>query len=81
MFKFAFVDGLNLPIFNSGDVDEQNPYYNGWLKGVFCSQLLAFGADGTVIHAIWNAPGSWHDQTLARSLFNVLHAATILCRR
>ena len=69
---FAFVDGLNLRIFNPGEPDKQNAHYNGWLKDVFCSCLFAFASDGTIIHATYNAPGSWHDQTLARNLFNIL---------
>ena len=28
---WVFLDGLNLSIFNPGDFDTQNAYYNGWM--------------------------------------------------
>lgn len=45
---FGFMDGLNLPIYNPEDPDIQNAYYNGWLSGTFCSQVLVFTPDGRV---------------------------------
>ena len=52
---FAFADGMNLPIFNPGDLDTQNAFYNGWLHGVFASNLLVFAADGCIINFVVNS--------------------------
>ncbi|KAA1080596.1 hypothetical protein PGT21_014072 [Puccinia graminis f. sp. tritici] len=53
---FGFLDGLNLPVLVSDDED--------------C--ILAFAPDGTIMHAILNAPGSWHDSTIAEPLYDQL---------
>ena len=72
---FGFVDGLNLEIENPMDADEQNAYYNGWLKGVFCSQVLVFDPEGLIIWVRYNCPGSWHDITVASPLLQ--HMLTV----
>ncbi|KAA1085829.1 hypothetical protein PGT21_020947 [Puccinia graminis f. sp. tritici] len=53
---FGFLDGLNLPVLVSDDED--------------C--ILAFAPDGTIMYAILNAPGSWHDSTIAEPLYDQL---------
>jgi hypothetical protein len=50
----------------------QNTYYNGWTCSHYCSCILAFASDGTIMYAILNAPGSWHDSTIAEPLYNQL---------
>lgn len=71
---FGFVDGLNLPVETSGNVDMENAYYNGWTSGHYVSNVLAFGSDGTILFAAVNAPGSWHDAAVARKLYlKLLH--------
>lgn len=47
---FGFIDGLNLKIEDPGDPDEQNAYYNGWLSGCFCSQVIVFTPDGCICY-------------------------------
>ncbi|KAH9450939.1 hypothetical protein Pst134EB_018447 [Puccinia striiformis f. sp. tritici] len=69
---FGFLDGLNLPILVSGDEDVQNAYYNGWTCSHYCSSILAFAPDGTIMFAILNAPGSWHDSIIAEPLYDQL---------
>ncbi|KAA1119476.1 hypothetical protein PGT21_026906 [Puccinia graminis f. sp. tritici] len=69
---FAFIDGLNLPILVSGDDDVQNAYYNGWTCSHYCSSILTFAPDGTLIHAVLNTPGSWHDSHIAEPLYQKL---------
>ncbi|KAH9447991.1 hypothetical protein Pst134EB_021976 [Puccinia striiformis f. sp. tritici] len=49
---FGFLDGLNLPVFVAEDDDS----------------IMAFAPDGTIMYAILNAPGSWHDSAIARPL-------------
>ncbi|OAV98490.1 hypothetical protein PTTG_05913 [Puccinia triticina 1-1 BBBD Race 1] len=50
------MDGLNLPVLISDDED--------------C--ILVFAPDGTIMYPILNAPGSWHDSTIADLLYNQL---------
>ena len=47
----------------------QNAYYNGWTCSHYCSNILTFAPDGTIIHAILNAPGSWHNSNIADCLY------------
>ncbi|KAI7943600.1 hypothetical protein MJO28_011128 [Puccinia striiformis f. sp. tritici] len=68
----GFLDGLNLPVLVSGDEDIQNAYYNGWTCSHYCSCVLAFAPDGTIMYAILNAPGSWHDAIIAEPLYEQL---------
>lgn len=65
---FAFMDGLNLPVLESGDFFEQNAHYNAWLAGTFISNLFIYAPDGTVIYCRINLPGSYHDAWLANPL-------------
>ncbi|CAD6947117.1 unnamed protein product [Tilletia laevis] len=69
---FGFVDGLNLRIYQPGDVDEQNAYYNGWLGDTYCSQVIVFLANGEIAWASLNNPGSWHDAKIANGLYDIL---------
>lgn len=47
---FGFVDGLNIRIEDPGDPEEQNAYYNGWLSGCYCSQVIVFTPDGCICY-------------------------------
>jgi hypothetical protein len=59
--RFGFVDGKNLCVLHSGDVEKQNSQYNGWLHDCFVTGVLVFNADGLLIWAKHNCPGSWND--------------------
>ena len=74
----GFVDGLNLLMQDPGDPLMQNAFYNGWKCACFASQLLVFAPDGTIIFAIFNAPGSWHDSHMAKRLYELLLDVTRL---
>ena len=54
----------------------QNAYYNRWTCSHYCSNILTFAPDGTIIHAILNAPGSWHDSNIAKRLYQMLMTNT-----
>lgn len=41
--------------------DVQNAYYSGWLHSVLVTGVLCFGADGAIVFAKHNCPGSWND--------------------
>ena len=62
---YCFADGLKLSFQSCAGLTEQSMYYNGWQHGHYVTNLFVFGADGRVINAVINAPGSVHDSTLA----------------
>ncbi|KAG2346649.1 hypothetical protein BDR05DRAFT_974303 [Suillus weaverae] len=70
------IDGLKLPIQTSEDVDIENATYNGWLSEHFVSSVIAFSAEGVVIAARTNAPGSWHDSRLTSHIYTQLRVDT-----
>ncbi|KNE92026.1 hypothetical protein PSTG_14559 [Puccinia striiformis f. sp. tritici PST-78] len=70
--QYLATDGLNLPILVSDDEDVQNAYYNGWTCSHYCSSILAFAPDGTIMFAILNAPGSWHNSIITEPLYDQL---------
>ncbi|KAF9039695.1 hypothetical protein BDZ89DRAFT_945205 [Hymenopellis radicata] len=69
---FGSVDGLKLPVQVSIDQEIENATYNGWLHDHFISNILAFSAQGEIIAARINAPGSWHDSRVARPIYEKL---------
>ncbi|KAJ8579917.1 hypothetical protein M405DRAFT_869856 [Rhizopogon salebrosus TDB-379] len=73
---FGSIDGLKLPVQTSDDSDIENATYNGWLSEHFVSSVLAFSAEGVVIAARTNAPGSWHDSRLASQIYTSLRLNT-----
>ncbi|OJT03821.1 hypothetical protein TRAPUB_12304, partial [Trametes pubescens] len=66
------IDGLNLLMATSDDVDLENVSYNGWLHGHYTSCVLAFSPRGMVKGCVLNVPGSWHDAKIARPLYDKL---------
>ncbi|ETP23156.1 hypothetical protein F441_03681 [Phytophthora nicotianae CJ01A1] len=58
---FGFVDGKNYRVMQPSRADIQNAYYNGWLHAVFVTGTICFGADGCILWAKHNCPGSWND--------------------
>ncbi|KAG2342379.1 hypothetical protein BDR05DRAFT_976528 [Suillus weaverae] len=73
---FGSIDGLKLPVQTSNDVDIKNATFNGWLSEHFISSVLAFSAEGVIIAARLNAPGSWHDSCLAHQIYASLQNNT-----
>ena len=74
--SFGFVDGLNVPVQESGDPDIQNAYYNGYLCACYVSNVFVFAPNGKIIFAAINRPGSWHDSQVARKLYDKLRDET-----
>ncbi|EGZ04590.1 hypothetical protein PHYSODRAFT_536076 [Phytophthora sojae] len=60
-FTWGFLDGKNYKVQQPQDRDIQNAQYNGWLHGVFVTGTLCFSADGLIVWAKHNCPGSWND--------------------
>ena len=62
---YCFADGLKLPFQSCEGLTEQSMFYNGWTHGHYVTNLFVFGADGRIIDAVLNVPGSVHDSTVA----------------
>ncbi|EGZ24867.1 hypothetical protein PHYSODRAFT_296798 [Phytophthora sojae] len=73
---FCFIDGVKIPVAESLDEDTQNSQYNGWTCSHYCSSVFVFAPDGTIICALMNAPGSWHDAAVAQDLYGKLQDKT-----
>ena len=78
-------DGLKLPLQQSENWAKQNENYNGWKSKTYINSIYVFSPDGLIQMATINAPGSWHDSTMAdygvyRKMERVyaLHQATIV---
>ncbi|EEB96493.1 hypothetical protein MPER_04363, partial [Moniliophthora perniciosa FA553] len=56
----------------SDDPEIENATYNGWKTDHRISNILVFSPKGTIIDAVLNAPGSWHDAHTARPIFERL---------
>ncbi|KAG8687351.1 hypothetical protein FRC08_012004 [Ceratobasidium sp. 394] len=69
---FGFLDGLNLPVAESSDPFVQNANYNGWLHSHKVSNAITFAPDGTIVAAVINSPGSWHDSRVAQEIYLML---------
>jgi hypothetical protein len=59
------MDGLKLRLERSGDATIQNNFYNGWTHDHYVSNLFLFSPDGRVRACYINAPGTFHDSTMA----------------
>ena len=62
---WAAADGLKLLLERSSDWGTQNKFYNGWTSNTYVSSVFVFAPDGRIRICTLNAPGSWHDSTLA----------------
>ena len=61
------MDGLKLLLQQAGSDDVQNNFYNGWTHDHYVSNLFLFSPDGKIRKYFLNAPGCWHDSTLAHA--------------
>ena len=62
---YCMVDGLKLYLQQAGDSAIQSHFYNGWKHDHFVTNIFAFALNGSIIACTLNAPGTWHDSTLA----------------
>jgi hypothetical protein len=72
---FGFMDGLCLPVSCSTEVEEQNAYYNGWHSATTINNILVWSPEGKCIYAAINFPGSWHDSTISKSLYETMEGS------
>jgi hypothetical protein len=59
------MDGLKLRLEKSGDETMQNNFFNGWTHDHYVSNLFLFSPDGKIRGCYKNAPGTFHDSTMA----------------
>lgn len=69
---FGYVDGVYFPMEDPSDPFTQNAYYNGWKAMCSVTNVLVFAADGCIVWAHYNLPGSWHDAKVAMPLYEIL---------
>ncbi|KAF4604531.1 hypothetical protein EYR40_003305 [Pleurotus pulmonarius] len=69
---FASIDGLSLVAQVSEDPEIENATYNGWKSDHRISNILVFSPLGTIIAAVLNSPGSWHDSHSAARVYEKL---------
>ena len=62
---YCMVDGLKLYLQQAGDSIIQSCFYNGWKHDHYVTNIFAFTLNGSIIACTLNAPGTWHDSTLA----------------
>ena len=58
-------DGIKLHLQKSRDWSVQNRYYNGWKASTFVNSVFVFAPDGCIRICTLNAPGTFHDSTMA----------------
>ncbi len=59
------MDGLKLRLQRAGDQRVQNMFFNGWTHDHYVSNLFLFSPDGKIRACYINAPGTFHDSTMA----------------
>ena len=59
------MDGLKIRLEKPGEERVQNIFYNGWTHDHYISNLFLFSPDGKVRACYINAPGTFHDSTMA----------------
>jgi hypothetical protein len=69
---FGWIDGLRLRMLNPDSVLEQTLWYNKWFGSANATNILVGTGTGKFIVAILNNPGSRHDFTVARPVFERL---------
>ncbi|KAE9217726.1 hypothetical protein PF004_g14076 [Phytophthora fragariae] len=52
--------------------DVQNAHYNGWLHNVYVTGTFCFSADGLIVWANHNCPGSWNDGDISLDFRRIL---------
>ena len=62
---YCMVDGLKLYLQQAGDSVIQSHFYNGWNHDHYVTNIFGFAPNGSIISCTLNAPGTWHDSTLA----------------
>jgi hypothetical protein len=59
------MDGLKLYLQQSGNMEIQAHFYNGWMHGHYVTSVFVFCPNGTTPIAFFNVPGSVHDSQVA----------------
>lgn len=62
---YCVADGLKLDLQQSGNVQIQGRFYNGWNHGHYVSNVFVFAPNGTIIACVLNCPGAMHNSAIA----------------
>ena len=62
---WAAADGIKLLLEKSTSEQKQNYYFNGWKHGHYINCIFVFCPDGKIALCCLNAPGTFHDSTMA----------------
>lgn len=62
---YCCADGLKLYLQQAGDCVIQNMFYNGWTHDHYVGNVFVFAPNGRIIMCAVNAPGAFHDSTIA----------------
>ena len=62
---WATMDGLKLYLQQSGNLEIQERFYNGWMHNHYVTSVFCFCPNGTIPIAFFNVPGSVHDSQVA----------------
>ncbi len=62
---WATMDGLKLYLQQAGSGEIQERFYNGWTHDHYVTSVFCFCPDGTIPIALFNVPGSVHDNQVA----------------
>jgi hypothetical protein len=62
---WAIMDGLKLYLQQSGNMEIQEQFCNGWTHDHYVTSVFCFCPDGTILIAFFNVPGSVHNSQVA----------------
>ena len=64
--RWGFLDGKKYKIPNFNNINLRLTYYNSWFGSCCISGVLCYAADGCIVWARHNFPGTWHDSDVSR---------------
>jgi DDE superfamily endonuclease len=74
---YCVCDGVKFYFEATEGLDEQCMFYNGWKCDHFVGNVFVFSIEGLIIACVVNAPGSFHDSTIAElgGIYDLLREA------
>ena len=68
-YPIGTMDGCSFPIYRHRNIRIADRYYATWKRKHTVSNLFVWSPDGTIMHAIYNAPGAIPDSVLASEAY------------
>ena len=66
---WGWLDGLRLSMLNPNLTEVQRHWYNGWVGETNATNILVGVPTGKIVFAVLNKPGTTHDYTASRDIF------------